>query len=133
MKAGLANLVVVLTLYLYGWGEALLINMMRIMLSGFFFGNLAGILFSLAGALLSFMVMIAVKKTGRFGVTGVSIAGGVFHNIGQLLTAAFVVKTSGILYYMAPLIMAGAVTGALIGYISAAAMPYINRIKERDR
>lgn len=128
MKLGLANLAVVLSLYKYGSKEALTINILRIILSGFMFGNLAGILFSIAGALVSFLVMLAMKRCDILSISGVSICGGVAHNAGQLIIAAFVVKTSGILYYLPFLLLAGMGTGFLIGIIAAAVLPYLKKI-----
>ena len=127
MKLGLPNLAVLLALLLYGWREALLINVLRIVLTGFLFGNLFSILFSLAGAAASVVVMMLLVKRKIFGIAGISIAGGVSHNIGQLFVAAFVVKTSGILYYAAPLIIAGTVTGFLIGIVTAGVAPYLKK------
>ena len=70
-------------------------------------------------ALVSFMGMCLVKRSGKFGVVGVSVVGGVMHNIGQLLVAVFVLETSGLLYYYGPvLLVAGVITGTLIGVIS---------------
>lgn len=118
MKLGLANLAVLLALYRFGIKEAFLIDILRIVLSGFLFGNLYGILYSLAGGILSFLIMTLAKKTGRFGMSGVSMAGGVFHNIGQLAVAALVVETKGIFYYLPPLLVAGVITGFLIGMLA---------------
>ncbi len=119
VKLGLANMVVVWALYMLGPLEALLVNGMRIMLSGFLFGNLSMILFSLAGALVSFGGMWGVKKSGKFGVVGVSVVGGVMHNVGQLLVAVGVLETSGILYYYGPvLLVAGVITGMVIGVVT---------------
>ncbi len=115
MKLGLGNLAVLLTLYLAGGREAFLLNLLRILLSGFLFGSLYGILYSMAGAALSFLAMLAAKGTGRFGVAGVSMAGGVFHNVGQLLAAALIVRTKGLFWYLPPLLLSGVVTGFLIG------------------
>ena len=84
-KLGLANLMTVLVLYKMGIKEALTLSVTRIILSGFMFGNLFGILYSLSGGLLSFLVMVLLKKSDRFSVAGVSIGGGTAHNIGQLL------------------------------------------------
>lgn len=116
MKLGLANLAVVIALYFYGWREALMVNVLRIILSGLLFGNLFSILFSLGGAAISFLCMILVKKLG-LSLYGVSMAGGVFHNIGQLLIAAFLVQTAAIGYYAPFLLVAGLVTGFLIGVL----------------
>lgn len=115
IKLGLANLAVVLVLYRYGWKEAAVLNGMRVLLAGFLFGNLFMILYSLAGAACSFLIMCILKKTGKFSVMGVSMAGGVFHNAGQTGVAFFVTKTAGVAYYLPVLIIAGAVTGMLIG------------------
>ena len=78
-KLGLANLMTVLVLYKMGIKEALALSMTRIILSGFMFGNLFGILYSLSGGLLSFLVMVLLKKSDRFSVAGVSIGGGTAH------------------------------------------------------
>ncbi len=118
MKLGLPNLAVLLLLFRSGPKEAFLVNVLRIMLSGFLFGSLSSILYSLAGGVLSFSVMLLGKKTGRFGVCGISIAGGVMHNVGQLAIAAVVVESGGLFYYLPPLLAAGAVTGLLNGIVA---------------
>ena len=128
MKLGLPNLAVVLALYLFGWQEALLINISRIVLAGFMFGNLAGILFSLAGAFVSFVFMLVARKTRLFSAGGVSMVGGVMHNAGQLLIAVLIVKTVGILYYLPILLIAGMVTGGLIGIIVMKTIPYLRKL-----
>ena len=90
VKLGLTNIVVVLMLYCVGTKEALAVSALRIVLSGFLFGNMFSILYSLAGGLLSFLVMYLLKKTKWFGVLPVSVSGGIFHNVGQLIVAAYV-------------------------------------------
>ena len=91
-KLGLANLVTVIVLCKTDWREALLLSVVRVVLAGFLFGNLFGILYSLAGGLLSVTVMAALKKTGAFSVIGVSMAGGVSHNIGQRSVSMLIVE-----------------------------------------
>lgn len=118
IKLGLANLVVLLALYRLGAGEALMISAARIFLAGFLFGNLASILYSLAGGLLSFLVMFFLKKILNMGLLPVSVAGGIFHNLGQVLVAALVVENLNLLYYMSILFFAGTVTGGLIGLVA---------------
>ncbi len=125
MKLGLPNMAVVLLIYLYGAKEGLIVNVLRIVVSGLLFGSLFGILFSLAGAALSFVVMIVVKKLGCFDITGVSVAGGVAHNIAQVLVAAYIVKTSGIVYYLPILLVAGTVTGFLNGFLAERMLIYL--------
>lgn len=117
-KLGLANLAVVLVLYLYGWREALLLNIMRVLLAGFMFGSLFMAMYGMAGALCSFLAMCLIKKSGRFSIAGVSMAGGVCHNIGQLLVAVFVTRTAGVMFYLPALLAAGLLTGLLIGLLS---------------
>ena len=114
MKLGLANLIVVIGLYLLKPGEVLLISVLRIVLVGYLFGNGMSIVYSLAGGLLSFVLMALLRKIKGFSMIGVSIAGGVSHNVGQLLVAAFVLE-SGAVFYYAPVLLAGLVTGTLIG------------------
>ena len=115
MKLGLANLVIVVALYKMKIRDAFFLSVVRVLLSGFLFGNYFSIIYSLAGALLSLSGMTVLKRTDSFSVMGVSIAGGVSHNIGQLLVAMLVVETLSIMYYVSVLLVAGLVTGLLIG------------------
>lgn len=128
VKLGLANLSVVLALYLFGTKEALMLNLIRVLLAGFLFGNLYMIFYSMAGALCSFMAMVLFKKFDRFSMTGISMAGGVFHNIGQAMLAMWVVDTLGVLYYVPALLLAGTVAGTLNGLLAAVIRPYVNKI-----
>ena len=126
-KLGLANLVIVIVLYKTGGKEALLLSVTRIVLSGFLFGNLFAILYSLAGGLFSLAVMGLVKRRKSFSIIGVSMAGGVTHNIGQLIVAMLVVETYQVGYYLPVLMLAGLATGTLIGVISR---EVLNRLKD---
>lgn len=119
MKLGLANLLVVILLYKGCPRDALLLSVIRILLSGLIFGNMFSIFYSLGGGLLSLAVMVFLKKTGQFTVAGISIAGGASHNVGQLLVAMFVVQTYQVGYYLPVLLIAGVITGAVIGILSA--------------
>lgn len=116
-KLGLANLVIVTVLYKARWQDAFLLSVIRIVLAGFIFGNLFAILYSLAGGLLSLAAMTMIKQRGSFSVIGVSMAGGVTHNIGQLIVAILVVETYQVGYYLPVLMISGLVTGALIGLV----------------
>jgi len=118
MKLGLANLVIVIFLYKRNAKEAMLLSIVRILLAGFMFSNLFSILYSLAGGILSLIVMAVLKKLETFSVIGVSIAGGIAHNMGQLVIAMIVVETYRIGYYFPILLITGMVTGMLIGVIS---------------
>ena len=130
VKLGLANLIIVIVLYQTGWREALLLSVTRIVLAGFLFGSLFSILYSLAGGLLSLAVMAFIKRYKGFSVIGVSIAGGVSHNVGQLAVAMLAVSTWQIGYYLPVLLIAGLLTGALIGVVSR---EVLKRIPERKR
>ena len=127
-KLGLANLVIVIVLYKTDWKEALLLSVLRIILAGFLFGNLFGILYSLAGGILSLAVMTLLKKTGAFSVIGVSMAGGVSHNVGQLIIAMLVVETYAVGYYLPVLLITGLITGTLIGIAGREMLKRIDRI-----
>lgn len=119
IKLGLPNVVIITALYTLGTPYAFLINILRITISGFLFGSVFSILYGLAGGLLSFAVMWLLKKTNLFSVTGVSMAGGVAHNGGQLLMAALVIANSKIFLYFPVLLFTGMLTGILIGIIAS--------------
>ncbi len=128
VKLGLANLLTVIMLYKRNAKEALLLSVVRIVLSGFMFTGMSVILYSLAGGLLSLLVMTLLKRTGAFSVVGVSIAGGVSHNIGQLLVAMAVVQTYQVGYYLPVLLIAGVITGLLIGIVSGEVLKRLKNI-----
>ena len=115
IKLGLANLAVLFILEKYTWKEAALVSAVRILVIGFLFGNMFSILYSLAGAALSLAVMNLMKKRAGFSILGVSVSGGVSHNIGQLIIAALIVENTAFLYYAPVLIISGVITGLLIG------------------
>ena len=129
MKLGLANLIIVIALYKMGTGEAFLLSVVRVLLSGFLFGNYFSIIYSLAGAILSLSVMAGLKRAGGFSGIGVSISGGVFHNIGQLIVAMLVVETFSVIYYVPVLLAAGLVTGLLIGIAASEMLKRLKNLK----
>lgn len=131
MKLGLPNVVIVTVLYLYSWKEAGLVNFVRILAVGFLFGNLFSIAFSAAGAALSLVCMQLMKRTGRFSPSGVSVAGGVAHNAGQVAVAAAVVENARVGYYFLPLAIAGIVTGAVIGIVAGVLIPRLRPVAEQ--
>ena len=133
VKLGLANLVIVLALYILPVYQAFVIQLMRIVLVSFLFGSLSMLLYSLAGGMLSFLVMFLLKRGNMkrgdgFSITGVSIAGGVSHNIGQLIVAALVVQNLKIAFYFPALMIAGLVTGCLIGMLAYRIKPVLDKI-----
>lgn len=125
MKLGLANLVVVVTLYVLGTKTAFLVSMIRIMMVAMTFGSLSAMLYSMAGGILSFAGMLIFKKIPCFSVIGVSVIGGVLHNAGQLLVAMAVVENIHLISYFPPLQVAGTITGALIGFASLQVIPRV--------
>ena len=117
MKIGLANIVIVWVLYSLDIKAAAIISLVRVMLSGFLFGNLYSIFFSLVGAALSLLVMWLLKRTKIFSVVGVSIAGGVCHNLGQIIVAMIVLENVRIVYIFPALMISGVISGIAIGII----------------
>lgn len=117
IKLGLANLVTIVGLYTVGNMGTALINGVRILLANITFGNLFGMLYGGAGAALSMLLMIVCKKRGWFSIVGISVIGGIGHNIGQLFIAAFVVQTAGVFSYLPVLLAAGTIAGAFIGLL----------------
>lgn len=117
VKLGAANIVVLCALYFLGWKEAVTISMVRILLSGFAFG-VSTVPYSLAGGVLSLLVMMFLKRRGSLSVTGISVAGSVCHNIGQTLVAMAMLGNKT-LYYFPLLFFTGIIAGILVGIISA--------------
>ena len=118
VKLGVANLVVIIALYRLGPRSAFVINILRVVVAGLLFTGLFGCLYSLAGALLSFAAMLTAKRSGLFSITGVSVCGGVFHNLGQILVAALLISSLRIFAYFPVLIFSGVVSGAIIGLLA---------------
>lgn len=118
IKLGVANSVILLLLYRTGAKEAFAVNVSRVLLSGFLFGSMFSILYSLSGAVVSLLVMIGLKKTDCFSKAGVSMAGGVMHNIGQLVVAWLVLDSVAVWYYLPVLMIAGCLTGLVIGILA---------------
>lgn len=115
VKLGLTNLVVLFALYRMSAADALTISLVRVVLVSITFGNAYAFAYSLAGAVLSFAIMLVMKKSGRFSTVGVSVAGGVGHNLGQIIVAALVLETGGIFLYLPALMISGIVAGVCIG------------------
>ena len=129
MKLGLANIVIVFALYYMTPLDAVLINIARIIINGLLFGSVFSIIFSIFGALFSFALMLVLMKTKKFSIIGVSAAGGVAHNIGQLVVACFVVGAVEVIYYVPVLIITGLITGLLMGVVAMLVVNNIKRIK----
>ena len=128
VKPGLANLVVFLALYSLSAQEAFLISMVRIILVSITFGNGSAFLYSMAGGLLSFLVMWIFQKRKILLPTGVSIAGGIAHNVGQLLIAAVILENGAVFTYFPVLLAAGCITGGLIGILGSQIQKHIPKV-----
>lgn len=133
VKLGLANCAVLLILYLYGPKEAAIINVTRVVLSAFMFNGLYSLMYSLTGALFSFLIMFALyRKEKTFSPIGIGMLGGLFHNLGQLLIAFCVTRVNGLVYYVPVLILSGLFTGALIGLITRLLLPRLREMMLKD-
>ena len=115
VKLGIANIVTVIALYKLSIKHAAIVSFIRIMVAGFLFSGLFGAIYSLAGATVSLIGMIFLKRTGKFSIAGVSMAGGVLHNLGQLLVASFLIKDLRIFFYFPILLFSGLASGIAIG------------------
>lgn len=131
MKLGLANLVTMVGLYTVGIPGTAAVSLVRIVLAGITFGNVFSMIYSLAGGILSLTVMAAVKKAGWFGEIGVSVLGGVAHNIGQLAVAAWVTRTAGVFAYFPALLVSGVVAGTVIGLLGGMIVTRIGGIVKK--
>lgn len=115
MKVGLPNVAIVFLLYKMGWKETVTVSIIRIILVSILFGNVQTLTFSIAGAVLSLLGMILLKKTNWFSCITVSIVGGILHNVGQIIAACLWTQTAQIAYYLPFLLISGTVAGAIIG------------------
>jgi heptaprenyl diphosphate synthase len=119
IKMGLPNVVVIFVLYRFGAWEAALVSAVRVMVVSMLFGNPMTFIYSIAGAALSLAVMVVLKKMNFLSCVGVSVAGGVFHNVGQILVAMALLGTSAVVYYLVALAISGIISGILIGLCGA--------------
>ena len=119
IKMGLPNVVILSVLYALDFRYALLVSLVRICLSSLLFGNTMTFAYSIAGAMLSLLIMLILKKTDKLSVIGVSVAGGVSHNIGQILVAMLLLDTPQIAFYLIILAITGTVSGIFIGLCGA--------------
>lgn len=128
IKMGLANIVIVFVLYRMGLKEAIVISLIRVFLVSLLFGNVMSMAYSISGAVCSLAVMVLLKKTDRFSTIGVSVAGGVMHNFGQIIMAIIIMGAKQIIFYLPALCITGTITGILIGIVSSIVIKRIKRI-----
>ena len=128
MKLGLTNLVVLFALYFMNGRAAFVINIVRILLVAVTFGNFISLFYSLAGGMLSFLVMFILKKTGSFRIVTVSVAGSVSHNAGQILVAMVLLGTRQVTWYFGVLCISGVVAGVVIGILTGLVLSKLNHL-----
>lgn len=128
MKLGLTNLVVMVVLYHMGECSAFAVNIVRILLVSLTFGNMMTLWYSVAGGVLSFLVMVILKRTKMFSVISVSVAGSIAHNAGQILVAMFVLQTTMVYWYFGMLCISGVIAGSIIGYLTGLVLEKIPKI-----
>lgn len=126
VKMGLANLAVIYTLYKSGLKEAIIVSLVRVFMLAMLFGNAVSLIYSVSGACLSLLTMIILIKTNKFSTIGVSVAGGVMHNVGQILAACVLLETNILKYYLPFLLISGVGAGIVIGLVSG---QLIQRVK----
>ena len=119
VKVGLPNVIIIFVLYRFGLRSAAAVSLVRILLSSLLFGSPMSFLYSLAGAVLSLAVMMMLRKMNVFSTVGVSVAGGVFHNVGQIFAAMLLLRTAEIGYYMIVLAVTGTLAGVFVGLCGA--------------
>ncbi len=119
VKMGLTNIAVIFALFRFGWKEAAALSLVRVVLASLLFGSVGAILYSLAGAVLSLAVMALLRRIDRFSTVGISVAGGVAHNAGQILMAMLILQTKQLLGYLPVLAVSGIAGGVLTGLAAA--------------
>ena len=128
IKIGLANIIIVFLLYKLGAWEAYLVSFVRICLCALLFGSALTLAYSVAGAFFSITAMVCLKKSCLFSTVGISIAGGVFHNLGQIVMASIILGTKEIAYYMIVLAVTGIIAGIFVGIVGALMLRYVKKI-----
>lgn len=126
IKMGLPNIVIVFALYKMGFRPACLISLVRVVLVSILFGNVMSMAYSIAGAAVSLGLMWLLKKRDKFSSVGVSVAGALGHNAGQIATAAVLLQTGGLVYYFPALCVSGAVAGVCIGILGGILVKRVN-------
>ena len=128
IKMGLPNIIIIFLLYKRGAMPAVWVSLLRMILVSILFGNVMALLYSLAGGALSLLVMTVLKRLGFMSEIGVSVAGGVCHNIGQILMAMLLLETAELGYYLVVLAVTGTVAGILVGICGSLLIKYTKKI-----
>ena len=125
IKMGLANIAVIFVLYRFGVKAAAAVSLVRILIMMLLFGHMMMFFYSLAGAFLSLLSMALLKKADFLSEVGISVAGGIFHNLGQVILAVILLNTAEIGYYMIVLAVTGTIAGIFVGLCGAFLMQRI--------
>ena len=129
-KLGLANFAVLLALYLFGFKEAVIVDVCRIILAALLFGNFFSFWYALTGAAFALVIELTIKKTDKFSPIGVSVFGAIFHNLGQFLLAGFIIRSLGIFYYLPFTLIFCILTGFFNGYLVTILKDRLKNIKK---
>lgn len=130
VKPGFANIVILLTICMSDHIiDAYAIAIIRVILAGMTFGNMSTMIYAMAGTLFATTLMLTTKKTGLLSTTGISIIGGIAHNMGQLITAIIMLSTVSLIYYLPILIIAGMIAGIVTGIIAERCIKHLGKFK----
>ena len=129
IKIGLPNIIIIFILYKTGLKDAIMVSAIRLFLVALLFGNAMTLVYSTSGAVLSLVLMVLCKKLDLFSMVGVSIVGGVAHNLGQILVAMALFETSQIGYYMIVLAITGTTAGVFVGIAASVILKRFEKIK----
>ena len=127
VKLGLSNICVILALYVSGSKSAFMVSLIKSFVCGILFWGAGGMIYGVSGAILSFIIMSVIKRYELLGVVGVSVAGAVFHNIGQLIALFIMSGSFSFIYYLSVLGIAAVITGTVTGIISTVILGRIGR------
>lgn len=128
VKLGLCNIVILITLMLFSWREALLVSLVRILAVGFMFGNLFSISYGIAGSFLAILIMTILLHSGLFGCIGISASGGAAHGLGQLAVAKAALPSLPFAGYASMLILSGIAAGTVTGFIAYEVLIRVKRM-----
>ncbi|MBR0535594.1 MAG: Gx transporter family protein [Clostridia bacterium] len=129
IKVGLPNIVIILVLYRFGFKQAISVSLMRVFIVALLFGNAMTLAYSLSGAILSLLAMVLFRRIDKFSQVGVSIIGGVMHNLGQVLVAIVLLHSTLIGYYMLILTFTGTLAGVVVGIAGSLLIRRLEKLK----
>ena len=130
IKLGLSNGVLIFAVYMLDVPTAWILMVFKVLLSGLLFGGVNTILYAMAGGVLSMLMMTLLSRARGIHPVTVSAAGGVMHNVGQVIVAMLLFHTNQLLYYMAVLAAVGMACGALTGVCASTVMKHLKHMKK---